>query len=88
MYTRVMPVDTTLCSFWSFYLVQKKGSFGKGSSQKSPLSRDSRESEILEIVENPETLENKGKADHFSTDPAEVRGFRDSEIPQLKRPLS
>ena len=29
---------------------QKKGSFGKGAFQKNPFSRDSRESEIPEIL--------------------------------------
>ena len=39
----------------------------KGSFQKSPFSRDSREfsQEILEILENRHTVENKGESDHF-----------------------
>ena len=38
--------------------------------------------EILEILENPQTLENKGESDHFS------RVLEILEIPPAKRPLS
>ena len=46
---------------------RKKGSFGKGVfSEKSKFSRDSRAFlETLEILENPQTVENKGESDHF-----------------------
>ena len=53
--------------------VRKKGVFWKkGSFQKTPLSRDSRELEILEFLENPQTVEKKG-----DSDPRDSREFRD-----------
>ena len=52
--------------------VRKKGSFGKGVfSEKSIFYLEILESlrlknlEILEILENPQTVENKGESDHF-----------------------
>ena len=37
----------------------------KGSFQKSPFSRDLENFEILEILENSQTVANKGEPDHF-----------------------
>ena len=66
-----------------------KGVWERGSFQKSPVSRDSREfrdsRHLSEILENSQTLENKGESDHF----LEILENLDIlEIPPVKRPLS
>ena len=55
---------------------EKRGLLEKGSFQKSPFSRDSREFRDSRDLENPQTVENKGESDNF----LEIleRDFRDS----------
>ena len=48
-----------------FFRFGKRGLLEKGSFQKSPFSRDSRDFRYLEILENPQTVENKGESEHF-----------------------
>ena len=60
--------------------------FGKRRLQKSLYSRGSRDSEVLEILQSPQTLQNKGKSDHFSSrDFRESRGFRDSRDSSIEK---
>ena len=60
----------------------------KGSFQKSPLSRDSREFRDSRVLENLQTVENKRDSDHF-LDSREFRDFRDSrEFPLFPLPRS
>ena len=66
----------------------KRGLLEKGSFQKSPFSRDSRELEIFEILENPQTVENKGESDHFLEILENSEILEILEIPPAKRPLS
>ena len=56
--------------------LEKGGLLEKGSFQKSQFSRDSREFRS-KILENPQTLENKGESDHF-LEILDFRHFRDS----------
>ena len=58
----------------------------KGSFQKS-LDRDSRELEILEIWENPQTVENKGEFDRFLEILENSEILEILEIPPVKRPF-
>ena len=63
----------------------KRGLLEKGSFQKSPLSRDSREFRDSRVLENPQTVEKKGDSDHF----VEIlENLEILEIPPAKRPLS
>ena len=56
-------------------LFQKKGSFGKGVFSE-------------EILENPQTVENKGESDHFLEILVNLEISEILEIPPVKRPLS
>ena len=56
----------------------KRALLEKGSFQKSPFSRDLENLEILEILENPQTVENKEESDHFLEIPENLETFRDS----------
>ena len=55
--------------------VRKKGSFGKGSVQKSRCLEILENLEVLEFLENPHTVE---RIRPFSRDSREVRDFKDS----------
>ena len=66
----------------------KKGLLEKGSFQKSPFSRDLENPEILEILENPQTVENLGEADHFPEILETLEILEILEISAVKRPLS
>ena len=57
----------------------------KGSFQKSPFSEIL---ENLEILENPQTVENKGEADYFLQILENLEILEILEIPPVKRPLS
>ena len=68
--------------------VRKRGLLEKGSFQKSPFSRDSRELEILEFLENSQTVEKKGDSDHFLEILENLEILEILEISPAKRPLS
>ena len=53
------PMEGTEHHFGPFFWFGKRGLLEKGSFQKSPFL------EILEILENPQSVENKGESDHF-----------------------
>ena len=65
----------------------KRGLLEKGSFQKSPFLF-LENLEMLEILENPQTLENKGKSDHFLDILENLENLEILEIPPVKRPLS
>ena len=52
----------------------------------STFSRDSRD--FLEILGNPQTVENKGESDHFLEILENFEILEILEIPPVKRPLS
>ena len=68
----------------------EKGSFGKrGLFRKVHFSRDFPENlELLEVLENPQTLVNKGESEPFSREILEnIEILESLEIPPAKRPL-
>ena len=62
--------------------VRKKGSF-----QKSPFSRDSREFRDSKDFREPQTVEKKGESDHFVEILENLEILEFLEIPPVKRPL-
>ena len=67
--------------------VRKKGSFGK--AEKSKFFLEILENlGILEILENPQTVENKGESDHFLEILENLEILEILEIPSVRRPLS
>ena len=68
----------------------KGGHLGKGSFQRSPFSRDAtlENSEILEIVKNPQIVENKGESDYFLEALENLEILEPLEIPPVRRHLS
>ena len=67
----------------------KRGLLEKGSSQKSPNFLEILENlEILEILKNPQAVENEGESDHFLETLANLEILEILEIPPTKRPLS
>ena len=70
-------------SIWCDCRVRKKGSFGKGSFQKSPFSKDLENLEILEILENPQTVEIEGESDHFLEIQENLESVEILEIPPV-----
>ena len=70
------------------FQVRKKGSFGKGSFQKSPFLEILENLEILEFLENPQTVEKKGDSDHFQEILENLEILETLEISPVKRPLS
>ena len=65
----------------------KKGVFEKELFQKSALSEKSREFS-REILENPQTVENKEESDHFLETLENSEILEILEIPPVKKPLS
>ena len=65
-----------------FFFDRKKGLLGNGSCQRCPFLKSL---EILETVESPQSVENKGASDHFVEILEKVKIL---EIPPAKRPLS
>ena len=63
----------------------KRGLLEKGSFQKNPFSRDSRE---FRDSREPQTVENKGEADYFLEILENPEILEIPEIPPVKRPLS
>ena len=80
-----MPFPRPLVCLWSL----RKGVFGRrGSFQKRPSSRDSRDYlKSLEILESPRTVEKKGESDHFPEILENLEILEITEIPPVKRPL-
>ena len=69
--------------------VRKKGSFGKGCLFREVQFLEILENlGILEILENRQTLENKGGSNHFLEILENLELLEILEIPPAKRPLS
>ena len=87
-------LDSTLASVHSSSLFfslgfGKRGLLEKGSFQKSPNFLEILENlEILEFLENPQTVEKKGDADHFLEILENLEILEILEISPVKRPLS
>ena len=60
----------------------------KGSFQKNPFLETLENLAIVEIVENPQTLENKEESDHFLEILESLEILEIRESPPVKRPLS
>ena len=71
-----------------FFGFGKRGLLEKGSFQRSPFSRDSREFRDSRDFREPQTLENKGESDHFLEILENLEILEILEIPPVKRPLS
>ena len=66
----------------------KWGPLEKGSFQKGPFSRDSRESRDFRDSREPPDCGKQRRIRPSSRDSREFRDFGDLEIPRMKRPLS
>ena len=66
----------------------KRGLLEKGSFQKVHLLEIPENLEILEILENPQTVERKGECDHVLEILENLEILDILEIPAVKRPLS
>ena len=62
----------------------------KGSCQKSPFPEilENLEIQNLEILDNPQTVENKGDSDHFLEVLEHLEILEILELPPVERPLS
>ena len=68
---------------------EKKGSFGKEVfSEKSVFLEILENLAILEILENPQSVEHKGDSDHFLETLETLEILEILDISQAKRPLS
>ena len=74
--------------FWASPSSSEKGFFWKrGLFRKVHFLEILENSEILEILENPQTAENKGDSDHFLEILENLEMLEILEIPPVKRPL-
>ena len=67
---------------------EKGGLLEKGSFQRSPFLDILENLEILEFLENRQTVEKKGENDHFLEILENLEILEIVEIPPMKRPLS
>ena len=68
--------------------VRKRRLLEKGSFQKSPFSRDSREVRDSRVLREPLDCGRQGKSDHFLEILENFGILEILEIPPVKRPLS
>ena len=81
-------ISARMVMFWNEIRVWQKGLLEKGSFQKSPFSKDSRESKTLEFLEDPQVVGNKRESGHFVETLENLEISEILEIPPAKRPLS
>ena len=94
MWINFLKITVTVTVLKCFWIRKVIIGFGKGVFWKRGLFRKVHfleileNSEILEILENPQTVENEGESDHFLEILENLEILEILEIPPVKRPLS
>ena len=86
--THFLPASGPTSGFSQEPVLNPLSGSGKGVSWKRGLFRKVHFLEIVEILENPRTMENKEESDHFLEILKNLENLEILENPPVKRPLS